>query len=175
MYFDLVSRLLGLPFGLLSSLCFVESNHTNAYVPMDGKSASYGICQVKERTARGVDPAVSRADLMNVEKNIWIAGLHLRHLLRKNKSIDKSLCQYNTGKPYKNCVYARKVTAAWLKSLAPPKNNSSTNSVLSLRKSSDVYHSIGRSARKQKTRPAKTAVCTNVPCVRTSFAMESSS
>lgn len=174
MYFELVSRLLGLPFGLLSSLCFVESNHTNTFVPRDGKSPSYGICQVKHRTALGVDPDVSKTDLMNVDRNIWIAGLHLRHLLRKTKSIDKALCQYNTGKPHQNCVYARKVTAQWRKSLAPQKNNSNTNSEYSSKPPSAATPSVGPNAPKRRTPLVGCADSTNVPCAGTSSRTASS-
>jgi len=51
--FTAVSMQLILPQGLLSSLCYVESTHkVTAIAYNDGKTHSYGVCQIKYTTAQ---------------------------------------------------------------------------------------------------------------------------
>jgi soluble lytic murein transglycosylase-like protein len=46
------AKSVGVPGALLLAICTHESNLVNIMVPNDGGDASYGICQIKEDTAR---------------------------------------------------------------------------------------------------------------------------
>jgi soluble lytic murein transglycosylase-like protein len=109
--FLLAAALAGVDPALLSAVCYVESNHNAAaYSPHDGHSASYGTCQVKEATARGLGFKGSKADLQKYETNIYYAALYLSKQLKRYGTIKKAVSSYNAGKPIKsNKSYVDKV------------------------------------------------------------------
>lgn len=123
MYFETISKMLGIPFGLLAAMCHVESNHNpNAVRAADGRDgrASYGICQIKLATAKEVMPNVTPSQLFDSYTNIEAAGLYLKKKYDKYKSWDLALAAYNAGsvkylKGHKlaNGSYVKKVHKRW--------------------------------------------------------------
>lgn len=89
---------LGLPPGLLDSVCFVESGHNHkAYVEKDGNSPSHGICQLKLAAARQVGFKGSAKDLMKPETNIYYSGKFLRYQYGRYKNWARAVTAYNRG------------------------------------------------------------------------------
>lgn len=120
--FAAITNLFGLPPGLLSALCYVESNHKVHVVSIrDGGSASYGVCQVKLGTARGLGFKGTSEELRNPEVNIHYAGMYLkRQLNRYDGVVPHAIAAYNAGSlnlndkgQIRNKKYVNKVFAAW--------------------------------------------------------------
>lgn len=111
-----------LPKGLLSSLCFVESNHkVHAYNQHDGRSPSYGVCQIKLGTAKYVGFKGSEKDLMKPRTNIMYAAKYLKKQLnRYHGNVRRAVAAYNAGTfkqdEFGNIInhnYVKKVFIAW--------------------------------------------------------------
>jgi soluble lytic murein transglycosylase-like protein len=86
------------PVALLQGLCWNESKFQNGITPEDGQSPSYGICQLKLRTAREMEPGVTPAQLLNPWVNARIAAKYLhRQLKRYRGDIPCGLTGYNRG------------------------------------------------------------------------------
>lgn len=89
---------LGLPPGLLSSLCFVETNHDIAAIHVDdGQGDSLGICQIKLRTAQWLGYKGTDEQLMNPQVNIYWSGVYLKYQIRRYGSIERAVIAYNIG------------------------------------------------------------------------------
>ena len=106
---------MNLPAGLLLALCTVESNMQNAINFHDGRSPSYGVCQVKMATARehGLRYA---SDLLHPDRNAEIAARILRSHYDRFGNWDQAIMAYNAGPyrlPLRNKKYLRKVHAQW--------------------------------------------------------------
>lgn len=99
MVFMTVTQTLGLPQGLLDSICYVESKHTIQVVHKnDGKSDSIGICQIKYETAKGLGYRGSLDHLYDLNTNVYWAGVYLlKQLKRYNGNIEKAVAAYNAG------------------------------------------------------------------------------
>ena len=120
--FMTTSTHLGLPPGLLASLCYVESRHKpSAINQYDGNSPSYGICQIKLATAQLVGFVGTEKELMHPKTNVFYAAKYLkRQLTRYNNNVHKAVAAYNSG-TYKeikpglalNHLYVTKVLATW--------------------------------------------------------------
>lgn len=104
---------------LLSSLCFVESNHkVNAYVHQDGGSPSYGVCQIKLGTARALGYSGQAKGLMDQKTNAFYAASYLAKQKKKHGTWDRAISAYNAGRPIKgNKHYVNKVTKGWQREL----------------------------------------------------------
>jgi soluble lytic murein transglycosylase-like protein len=105
-----------LPPGLLASLCYVESNHKlNKIHYLDGKTDSYGICQVKLETARLVGFKGTPEQLMNPAVNIHYAGKYLQHQLNRYQDVQKAVIAYNKGSAglFTSSKYQAKVYKEW--------------------------------------------------------------
>lgn len=89
----------GVPPALLLSVCYTESNFRNVVSPHDGKSASYGICQVKAATARMVKVNLTdTAYLMEEKVNAKVAAKYLKYQLsRYDGNWDCAVAAYNRG------------------------------------------------------------------------------
>lgn len=115
--FMIVSAQFNLPPGLLSSLCYVESNHhINAIHHDDGNGDSLGICQIKLSTAQGLGFKGTQKELMQIENNIYYAGAYLQHQKsRYNGNITRAVIAYNIGsaKNLTNTKYQTKVFKQW--------------------------------------------------------------
>ncbi len=115
--FTAVSLQQGLPPGLLSAICYTESRHTANVVHFnDGKSHSYGICQIKLEAARQVGFRGTAKELMIPAINIHYAGLYLKHQLRRYNSIKKAVIAYNRGHAgdLEESGYQKRVYKEWL-------------------------------------------------------------
>lgn len=120
---------------LLLSLCFVESSHRNVVSPIDGKSASYGVCQLKLNTARLFNKHIHPSDLLNPQVNARISALYLKKQINRYKgNIERAVAAYNSGTTrfdnngaIKNIKYVAKVFNAqkerpWIRSEHSVKN-----------------------------------------------------
>lgn len=116
------TAVLGLPPGLLSAMCFVESSHKiNAVHYQDGKGDSLGVCQIKEASAAMVGFKGTRKELMNPTLNVYFAGKLLKHQIdRYNGDLRKAVSAYNAGSHRAapsglafNHKYVGKVFTAW--------------------------------------------------------------
>lgn len=120
--FASVTKTLGLPKDLLSSLCYVESKHDiNAINPDDGNSSSLGICQIKLSTARNLGFKGTETQLKNPRVNIFYAGKYLSNQLHRYRGdFSQAISAYNAGTcrrnnrgEIKNRKYVAKVLAQW--------------------------------------------------------------
>ncbi len=97
---------------LLKSVCWVESKlHPDVIHHKDGKSNSYGMCQIKLRTAMGLGFSGSAKELMTVDTNIRMAGRYLSWQLgRYGNNKVKAVSAYNAGRyVHTNQYYVKKV------------------------------------------------------------------
>jgi soluble lytic murein transglycosylase-like protein len=110
----------GVPAALLLAICSQESGLRNVEAPHDNGSPSYGLCQLKLDTAKGLGYQGDGKGLMNPETNASFAGKYLRYQLdRYNGDWCSATAAFNAGsylpstkspgKP-KNFKYVRKVT-----------------------------------------------------------------
>lgn len=96
--FVTVSVQLDLPKDLLASLCYVESNHKiHAVAYNDGKTHSYGVCQIKLETAKDLGFKGTEKELMKPENNIYYAGLYLKKQIQRYECLKKGVIAYNRG------------------------------------------------------------------------------
>jgi hypothetical protein len=113
--FMAASQATGVSPELLSSLCYQESRHDiYAYVPHDGGSPSYGMCQVKLATARALG-FTGRADLlMEPSRNALYASLYLSSQHRRFGTWERAVSSYNAGHPISgNKRYVKNVVGGW--------------------------------------------------------------
>lgn len=108
----------GLPPGLLSSLCYVESKHDiNAIHHDDGDMNSVGICQVKLKTAKWLGFKGTEKQLMDPATNIDFAAKYLKYQINRYKSLQKAVIAYNKGHAgnLTYTAYQDKVFKTWRK------------------------------------------------------------
>jgi hypothetical protein len=86
---------------LFMAICSVESDYRNIS-KMDGKSMSYGPCQIKCSTARIYNEDLNCEDLRMSHVSIVYAGMHLKDLLSRYKKEDCAIKAYNAGSCRKN-------------------------------------------------------------------------
>jgi soluble lytic murein transglycosylase-like protein len=114
-----MSTQFGLPQGLLSSLCYVESTHNvNAIHKDDGRGNSVGVCQIKLETAQWLGFKGTEKQLMDPKTNIYYAAKYLaRNSSRYNGDITKAIIAYNIGhaKQLTHTKYSDKVLRQWRK------------------------------------------------------------
>lgn len=115
--FSLNSISFGLPSNLLSSICYIESNHNPNKIHFnDGNGNSVGICQVKFKTAKWLGFKGSEKELMDSKVNIYYAALYLRyHIKRYHGDVSKAIIAYNMGhaKGLTHTSYSDKVIRQW--------------------------------------------------------------
>ena len=109
------------PYRILAAVCWVESHHNPKAINKNDKgSPSYGICQVKEATARSLGFHGPTRNLYNTYTNARYAALYLhKQYLRYGKNWAKAISAYNRGhysKSLTNSEYVHKV----IKHLAKP-------------------------------------------------------
>ena len=80
---------------LLKAVCFKESKWRDIHV-QDGKTMSYGACQVKKIAAKQV--GMEKANLNNPETSIAVAAMYLKHKINECSTNMKAIGAYNTGK-----------------------------------------------------------------------------
>lgn len=117
--FDLASRLSRVDPRLLRAVCWAESSHLpTTVVRRDGtdKRNSYGICQLKLRTARDMGFTGTAKDLMQPHLNIYYAAQYLAFQLKRyHGNVKKAIKAYNRGhySGRLNCEYVRRVLKAY--------------------------------------------------------------
>jgi soluble lytic murein transglycosylase-like protein len=95
---------------LLSAVCYVESSHNpSAFVRQDGRTSSYGLCQVKLETARTLGYAGKASGLMDARTNAYFAAKYLRKQYNRYGSWTRAVSAYNCGRVCNNRRYVRKV------------------------------------------------------------------
>lgn len=89
----------GLPQGLLSSICFVESSHNPTAIHYsDGSGDSIGICQIKLKTAQWMGFQGTAEELLEPRINIYYAAAYLTHqFTRYQNQTEKAIIAYNMG------------------------------------------------------------------------------
>lgn len=115
-----IAKMYGIPGSLLLAICTHESGLKNIISPNDHGSPSYGVCQIKENTAKLLGFTVDIKKLMDPKTNITIAAKYLRKQLDR---YDGDWCmataaynagRYNPSKIYpgrpKNLKYVQNVT-----------------------------------------------------------------
>lgn len=106
----LSSHLVGVDPKLMLGLCHTETNWRNVHNMQDGGSPSYGICQVKHRTAKWFFPSIMSENLKNVLVNSFVAAAYLKYQIDRYKSVRKGISAYNGGRYIKfNKKYVNKV------------------------------------------------------------------
>lgn len=107
----------GLPPGLLSSLCYVESGHNISAIHHDDGSRrdSLGVCQIQLRTARTVGFKGTTKELMDPKVNIIVAAAILKTQINRYNSVKRGVIAYNIGnaKNLTTTKYQVKVYKQW--------------------------------------------------------------
>lgn len=107
----------GIPSGLLTAVCTVESNlkpHIEVAQDGIGGRKSIGLCMVQERTARQFRPGISAAELYNPNTNAHVAGAYLRWQYQRYGSWDRAVVAFNRGSSTgPSNGYSRKVMRAY--------------------------------------------------------------
>lgn len=113
------AKYINVPGTLLLAICTHESGLKNIINENDGGSPSYGICQIKESTARESGFKGKESDLMKPEVNVLYAAKYLaKQLNRYNGDWTMAISAYNagsyresTGRPGcpRNMVYVDKI------------------------------------------------------------------
>lgn len=114
------AKAVGVPGALLLAICTHESGLRNVEAPHDHGSPSYGLCQLKLDTAKGLGYQGNGPGLMVPETNAKYAAQYLKmQLERYDGDWCKSVAAYNSGtynpstkspgKP-RNYKYVQKIT-----------------------------------------------------------------
>ena len=121
--FATVTATLGLPNGLLSAVCHVESHHNVKAINLnDGGEDSLGVCQIKLSTAKMLGFKGTAAELQEPFVNAYYAGMYLNKQLRRyDHFIPHAIAAYNSGtlrltkhRHVVNIKYVNKVFKAWV-------------------------------------------------------------
>ncbi len=84
---------------LLTSICFIESNHNSNSVHIDDNgSNSIGFCQIKLQTAKLMGYKGSEKGLLIMQVNLIYSAKYLKFQLnRYQKDVRKAILAYNSG------------------------------------------------------------------------------
>lgn len=98
---------------ILSSICWVESNHRNVVNWKDGGSPSYGPCQIKLETANWMrykyklgSKDLTEKDLMKPEISIFYAALYFKYQFKRYDNLSCAISAYNAGR----CIKSNQIT-----------------------------------------------------------------
>jgi soluble lytic murein transglycosylase-like protein len=93
-----IAKSIGVPGALLLAICTHESGLTNVIAPHDHGSPSYGLCQVKEDTAKTLGYRGDGKGLMNPQTNVEYAAKYLKMQLdRYEGDWCRATAAYNAG------------------------------------------------------------------------------
>ncbi len=105
---------LGIPVGLLSALCFVESSHRDITIVDTNGRVSHGICQVQAPAAKQV--GLHPSTLLHREGVIRAAQSYLSYGYRRCGTWMSAVGFYNSGRCGRTTSpYVRKVLTEWAK------------------------------------------------------------
>jgi soluble lytic murein transglycosylase-like protein len=96
-----ISYLNGVDPTMLKAVCFKETRLQNVNNMHDGKSPSYGLCQVKKIVAKQVGMKyvdLRKVDLTDPAMNLTVAAKYLAYNIKRCGSKKSGLAAYNTGK-----------------------------------------------------------------------------
>ena len=95
----LAAYLTGVDKGLLTAICKVESGLNPDVVQLyDGRTHSYGLCQVKLGTARQMKYETDGEGLLNPYQNARVAAKYLKWQLKRYQGdTKKAVIAYNQG------------------------------------------------------------------------------
>lgn len=86
------------PSALLLAICMHESKLNNHVNQFDGGSPSYGICQIKEDTARDMGFKGKTEKLMEPYTNAYYAAKYLKYQLQRyDNDFCRATAAYNAG------------------------------------------------------------------------------
>lgn len=114
---------LGLPTGLIDSVCYVESHHNiKAVRKQDGQKGkvqvpAYGVCQIHYATAKLMGYKGSKEALMRPEINVYYAAKYLKYQLdRYDNDYAKAVTAYNQGSAHSDGLspYFKKVMTYYI-------------------------------------------------------------
>ena len=92
------AKTIGVPSSLLLAICSHETGLTHKINYNDGKSHTFGMCQVKHETAKMLGFKGSEKDLMRPEVNAKYAAKYLKYQFKRyNNNWCKSTSAYNAG------------------------------------------------------------------------------
>jgi soluble lytic murein transglycosylase-like protein len=107
----------GIPGVLLLAICTHESKLNNVVVQDDNGSPSYGVCQIKEETAKMVGFTDSE-DLMQPKTNAKYAALYLKKQLdRYDGNWCKATAAYNAGSYNPSVIPGKPRNLKYIKSI----------------------------------------------------------
>jgi soluble lytic murein transglycosylase-like protein len=93
-----IAKVVGVPGALLLAICTQESNLQNIVAPYDHGSPSYGLCQIKQDTAKSLGYTGNGDGLMIPDVNARYAAKYLKMQLdRYDGDWCKSVAAYNSG------------------------------------------------------------------------------
>ncbi len=106
----------GLPEGLLSAICYVESGYRPQAIHKDdgGPRSSLGLCQVQLRTARALGYTGDSKGLLDPITNAAYAAAYLNYQHKRYGTWDLAVIAYNRGNAHgiRTSTYLRKVKKA---------------------------------------------------------------
>jgi len=83
---------------LIHAICMVESQgNTLAYSPRDAGSPSYGVCQIKMKTAIWLGFKGDEFELMKPDVNAMYAAKYLQYHMHRYRTLDEAISAYNAG------------------------------------------------------------------------------
>lgn len=93
-----IAKSIGVPGSLLLAICTHESKLVNIIAPNDNGSPSYGLCQIKEDTAKMLGFNEKPKRLMDPKVNVKYAALYLKmQLSRYDGDWCMATAAYNAG------------------------------------------------------------------------------
>ena len=93
-----IAKTVGVPGALLLAICTHESHLQNVVAPQDHGSPSYGLCQIKQDTAKAMGYTGDGQGLMNPDTNVRYAAQYLKmQLERYDGDWCKATSAYNAG------------------------------------------------------------------------------
>lgn len=121
------AKTIGISPSLLIAVCMTETNLKHVDTPNDGKSTSYGVCQIKLETAQFMGRvhkdskmlSFTEEDIRSINGNALAAAYYLKYQIKRyDGSFCKAVAAYNAGrfkeskrnigKPF-NMAYVEKV------------------------------------------------------------------
>jgi len=105
----------GIDPALLSSLCYEESKYnTHAFAEHDGHTPSFGLCQIKLKTARELGYRGRAVGLMDAETNALYAAKYLAKQKKRWGTWARAISAYNAGHPARcNQHYVQTILWRW--------------------------------------------------------------
>ena len=111
------AKIIGISPQLLIAICMTETNLKHIHTPNDGKTTSYGVCQVKLETAQFMGKVYKKPhlvvftseDMKDIKKNVKVAALYVKYQIeRYDGDLCKAVAAYNAGRFKESTKYPGK-------------------------------------------------------------------